>query len=72
MILAVTSTASPATPSNKADRDQQHDCAYKRVNYQGNDSYTEMDVQLRQQPITDEGAQQTDDQISNQPEARAS
>jgi hypothetical protein len=31
-----------------------------------------MNVQPGQQPIADQGAQQTDDQIPDQPEARAS
>jgi hypothetical protein len=58
-------------PSNETEYEQQHDCAYERVNNQGNDSYTEMDVKPRQQPVTDKGAQQTDYQIPNQTKARA-
>jgi hypothetical protein len=34
----------PATPCHEAEYDQQHDCAYKRVNNQRNDPHTEVDV----------------------------
>jgi hypothetical protein len=61
-----------AALSDKAEYEQQHDCAYKRVNDQRDDPHAEMDVKPRQQPITNKSAQQADYHIPDQAETRAS
>jgi hypothetical protein len=63
---------SPATPANEAKDEQQYDCTYKSVDNQRDNSHTEMNVEPRQQPITDESAQQSNYQVPDQPESPAS
>jgi hypothetical protein len=61
-------TPSPTTPYEAKDQ-QEHDCAYEGIHDQRDYAYTEVNAQSRQQPITDESADEADYQIPDQPKA---
>jgi hypothetical protein len=65
-------TAAPATTTrDDPDNDEQHNGTHGGVDDQSHCSDAKMDVQSRQQPITNEGADNSDDQVADEPEAPA-
>lgn len=53
------------------EKDKQHDRANGGVDDEGDGADAEMNIQLRKQPVTDECADDTDDQVSDKPEPTA-
>src|SRR5580658_9883724 len=67
-LLAAPPDAAPtAAAADEADDEKQHDAADRRVDDRADNSDAEMDVELRQQPVADEGADDSDDNVANQP-----
>ena len=71
-----TEPASPAAAETtaapkKSDEKKQYDCSNCGVDDEGNGTDAKMDTQARQQPVTDECADNTDNQVANKPEAAA-
>jgi hypothetical protein len=71
------STASPtiapaaaqsAATTDESDDEQQHDGADRGIDDCADNSDTKMNADLRQQPVTDEGADNSDHKVTNQPE----
>lgn len=60
-----------SSPANQAKQQQQHHGAYEGIQDERDDTGAKMNADARQQPVTDESADQTDDQIANQSEAAA-
>src|SRR5436305_5190303 len=70
-LLAASPTAAPAAlhPPAAADKpyyDQQQDGTDRGVDDRADYSCAQMDVELRQQPVADEGAGDTDDKVADQ------
>src|SRR5271154_4596395 len=61
----------PAPPRDEPDEEKKYDRADSGVEDQGENSGAEMNVQSRQQPIADKRADNSDDQISDKPDAAA-
>jgi len=61
--------AAPATAADQPDNEQQQDGADGGVDDRADDSDAEMQAELRHQPIADEGANDADDQVTNDPKS---
>src|SRR5215813_5603270 len=64
-------TSTESSTANQAKQQQKNDGAYEGIQNERDDTGAEMNADARQQPVTDESADQTDDQIANQSEAAA-
>jgi hypothetical protein len=65
--------ASPSAATSKESHDKEQQDRPERSIDDGTDqSRTEMDAELRQQPTSDKGAQNADNEITNDPKAGAS
>lgn len=61
----------PASTLDEADDEEQHNRADGGIDDQTEDSGAKMDVQSRQQPVANEGADNPDDQITDEPKSCA-
>jgi hypothetical protein len=62
-----TSTPPPAaSPSDQPENDEQNDRTYGGVNNKGDDPRAKVNAQLRQQPISDERANDADYQVADE------
>ena len=59
-------------PAKSLMKKEQYDCSNCGVDDEGNGTDAKMDTQARQQPVTDECADNTDNQVANKPEAATS
>src|SRR5262249_36037440 len=64
-------TSTESSTANQAKQQQKNDGAYEGIQNERDDTGAEMNADARQQPVTDESADQTDEQIANQPDAAA-
>jgi hypothetical protein len=71
MTPAAAPPTSPSAAAKQPDDEKQQYRTDGRIDDRTDQAGTEMDPELRQQPATDEGAQDTDDQIANDPKAGA-
>src|SRR5580700_10134306 len=65
---AIARAAKSATTADEPDDEQQHNGADRGVDDGADNSDTKMNADLRQQPVTDEGADNPDYQVTNDPE----
>jgi hypothetical protein len=67
---AATPAAAPAAATaNEPDDEKEHDSAQGGVDDRGDKSETKMDTELRHQPVADEGADNSDDHVADEPKA---
>jgi hypothetical protein len=60
--------AEAAATTDEPNDEQQHNCADRGVDNRADNADTKMNADLRQQPVTDEGADNSDYQVTNDPE----
>src|SRR5215831_1399665 len=68
---SVGAAPAPSGSAHESEDQEQHHSTDGRVDDCGDQSDTEMDPKLRQQPVADEGADDTDHDIADQTEAVA-
>jgi hypothetical protein len=62
----------PSKPTYESENDQKHDCTDRRAYDCRNQADADADAQSRQQPTTDQGADNADDDIADEAEAASS
>ena len=72
MLLGELPTTAPTpTPSDNPENNKQDDCAEGRIDDEGDRSCAEMDTQCRQQPISNERADDADYEVADEAVAAA-
>jgi hypothetical protein len=65
-----TAPSPTAAASDESEDQQQHNSTDGGVNNRAENPGTEMNIELRQQPITDKGSDNSDNEITNEPKTR--